>query len=281
MTVPVTLLEQLLAEDVPDLDLTTEALGIGSRLGRMTFSARSAMVVAGTEVAAGMARLAGATVSVEAVSGSRVASGALLLTAEGPARALHCAWKSAQTLVEILSGMATAARAVADAVEAVDANVRVACTRKTVPGARRLSMLAIRAGGAIPHRLGLSETVLVFREHRVFLDGWTLARIAERLRRETPEKKLVIEVHEVSDAAEAIAAGFDVVQLETFTPERVAEAAAIARQAPRPVLLAAAGGINPENAGAYVRAGAGLIVTSWPYTARPADVAVKIEPAAG
>jgi molybdenum transport protein len=40
--------------------------------------------------------------------------------------------------------------------------------------------------------------------------------------------------------------------------------------------IAAAGGINPDNAAAYVRAGADVLVTSWPYSARPADVAVTI-----
>jgi molybdenum transport protein len=278
MRLPASVLEALLAEDVPDTDLTTGALGFGAMPGRMSFTARSAMVVAGIEIAGDMLRLAGATVHVEAASGDHVDKGARLLTAEGPAAALHRGWKSAQTLVEILSGIAGAARAVVDAVEAVDANIRVACTRKTVPGARRLSMHAIRAGGAIPHRLGLSETVLVFEEHRAFLSGWPLSRIAERLRREVPEKKLVIEVHSTAEAAEAIAAGFDVVQLEKFTPDAVAEVTAIARA--HPVLVAAAGGIHPDNAAAYVRAGAGLIVTSWPYTARPADVSVKIESAA-
>ena len=37
--------------------------------------------------------------------------------------------------------------------------------------------------------------------------------------------------------------------------------------------LAAAGGIHPGHVADYVSAGARLIVTSWPYTAPPRDVA--------
>ncbi len=196
------------------------------------------------------------------------------MTAKGPAAALHRSWKAAQTLTEILSGIATATRALVDAVEAVDANVRVACTRKTVPGARQLSMIAIRAGGAVPHRLGLSETILVFAEHRVFLPGVSLKEMAARLRREAPEKKLAIEVTTVAEARDAIEAGFDIIQLEKMTP---ADVAAVKQGASAGVLLAAAGGVTPANAGEYVRAGAGLIVSSWPYTAKPADVAVTIQ----
>ncbi len=272
----VSFLERLLAEDAPDGDLTTQALGIGAMAGIMEFRARGGMTIAGIEIAADMIRQAGADASVIAPSGSRTKAGALLLTATGSAGALHRSWKAAQTLTEILSGIATATRALVDAVEAVDPDVRVACTRKTVPGARRLSMIAIRAGGAVPHRLGLSETVLVFAEHRVFLPGISLGEMAARLRQEAPEKKLAIEVAMTEEADDAIEAGFDIVQLEKMTPAGVSAVRKRADASRGRVLLAAAGGISPANAGDYVRAGAGLIVSSWPYTAKPADVAVTI-----
>jgi molybdenum transport protein len=270
-------LERLLAEDVPDEDLTTLSLEIGGRPGVMEFHARQDMVVAGSGIAADLMRLAGAEAMAVMPTGSRAKAGALLVTAKGPAAALHKSWKVAQTLTEILSGIATATRALVDAAAAVDPNVRVACTRKTVPGARQLSMIAIRAGGAVPHRLGLSETILVFAEHRVFLQGVSLSDMAARLRRQTPEKKLAIEVTAVAEAREAIEAGFDIVQLEKMQPADVTEVSASARAAVSSVLIAAAGGIVPANAGEYVKAGAGLIVSSWPYTAKPADVAVTIK----
>ena len=273
-SLPPSFLDRLLAEDVPNGDLTTLALGIGGMPGVMEFRARGNMVAAGVEIAADMIRRVGADASTLMPSGSKAKAGTLLLTAKGSAAALHQSWKAGQTLTEILSGIATATRALLDAVEAVDANVRVACTRKTVPGARQLSVIAIRAGGAVPHRLGLSETILVFAEHRVFLPGVSLKDMAARLRREAPEKKLAIEVTTVAEACDAIEAGFDIIQLEKMTPDEVAS---VKDQASSGVLLAAAGGITPANAGDYVRAGAGLIVSSWPYTAKPADVAVTIK----
>jgi len=273
-SLPPSFLDRLLAEDVPNGDLTTLALGIGGMSGVMEFRVRGDMVVAGIEIAADMIKRVGADASILIPGGSKAKAGTLLLAAKGPAAALHHSWKVAQTLTEILSGIATATRALVDAVEAVDANVRVACTRKTVPGVRQLSMIAIRAGGAVPHRLGLSETILVFAEHRVFLPGVTLKEMVARLRREAPEKKLAIEVTTATEARDAIEAGFDIIQLEKMTPDEVAS---VEHGAGAGVLLAAAGGVTPENAGDYVRAGAGLIVSSWPYTAKPADVAVTIK----
>jgi len=81
----------------------------------------------------------------------------------------------------------------------------------------------------------------------------------------------------LAEAREAMEAGFDIVQLEKMTPEDVAAVSAHARAAGRRIVVAAAGGVTPGNAGAYVKAGADLIVSSWPYTARPADVAVTVE----
>ncbi|WP_237153183.1 ModD protein [Oryzibacter oryziterrae] len=266
-------IERLLEEDAGGGDVTTEALGIGALPGRMEFRARGAMVLAGIEVAARM--MAGLDVQILVRDGTLCAAGQPLLTARGTAGELHRVWKAAQTLLEILSGIATATRELVDASAAVNPDVRIATTRKTVPGVRRLSQLAVKAGGGILHRQGLGETVLVFDQHRVFLDGWDFRAIHAQLRAQQPEKALGIEVASVEDALEAAAAGFDVIQLEKFSPADVAALAGKIGVTKRP-LLAAAGGLSPETVGAYIAAGAGLIVTSWPYTARPRDVAVTL-----
>ena len=270
------LTDALLAEDTRGGDLTTESLRLEGRRGRIAFAARGAMTVAGIELAGRMLERRGVSVALAARSGDRVEAGAALLAGEGDAAGLHLAWKASQTLVEILSGMASSARAIVDAVEAVDRHVRVACTRKTFPVGRRLSHFAVKAGGAILHRAGLSETILVFAEHRAFLAGESLASIAQGLRRAAPEKKIAIEVGAVAEALEAIEAGFDVIQLEKFSASDVAEVAAFAHGSLCPPIIAAAGGVNATNAGDYVRAGAGLIVTSAPYSAAPRDVSVSI-----
>ncbi len=273
-------LERLLAEDVPYGDLTTDALGIGARAGEMCFAARDAMVLALVEDAAALIELAGGEVELRAGSGDVLKSGDPILTARGSAAALLRSWKVAQTLIEIWSGVASAAREIVDAAKAISPHVAIACTRKTVPGTKRFAIAAIKAGGAIPHRLGLSETVLVFPEHLAFTSAEPLAALALRLSRAAPEKRLVIEVTSVAAALAAADAGFDVVQTEKFSPEQIASfCARLSGSARRPV-VAAAGGINAENAAAYAAAGADVLVTSAPYLARPRDVQVRIAAAA-
>jgi molybdenum transport protein len=275
-------LERLLADDVPHGDLTTEALGIGRAQGVMRFVARDPMVLALVEDAAAIIELAGCRVEPSAKTGDRLAPGAPILTAYGEAGALLRSWKVAQTLIEIWSGVATSARAIVDAARAVSPDIAIACTRKNIPGTKPFAVAAVKAGGAVMHRLGLSETVLVFPEHRAFLQTVPLTDIVERLRRAAPEKRLVAEVTSFEAAIELAVAGFDVIQAEKFTPAEIA--ALVARMKAmssvwnRPI-VAAAGGINAGNVAAYAQAGADIVVTSSPYLAKPADVQVYIAPA--
>jgi molybdenum transport protein len=204
----------------------------------------------------------------------------MILEASGTAAAIHQGWKVAQTLIEIWSGVATAARAIVEAASAVSPNIVVACTRKNVPGAKSYAVRAVRAGGAVMHRLGLSETILVFPEHRAFLGAEPLHDTVTRLRRGAPEKKLVVEATAIEDAVAAAAAGFDVIQAEKFDPAAIDTLRQrLASEGLRPI-IAAAGGINADNAAAYAKAGADILVTSSPYLARPRDVQVNISPAA-
>jgi molybdenum transport protein len=273
-------LENLLADDVPYGDLTTAALGIGDRLGEMTFKARDAMVLALVEDAAAIIELTGSGAELFAKSGDKLEPGAKILTARGSAAGLLRSWKVAQTLIEIWSGVATAARAIVDVAGAVSPRVVVACTRKNMPGTKRFAVAAIRAGGATMHRLGLSETVLVFPEHQAFLGSDPLVASVDRLRRAAPEKKLVIEVTTIEAAMAAADAGFDVIQAEKFSPNDIATLVTrLAGERHRP-MIAAAGGIHAENAAAYALAGADILVTSSPYLARPRDVQVRIGPQA-
>lgn len=277
LRLPDELLDRLLAEDVPHGDVTTHGLALTGRPGRMTFAARTPMVACCVEEAGRLIDRAGGKAVTFCASGDLLAAEAPILEAAGPAEALLAAWKVAQTLVEATSGIATAVRAMVDAA-ARGGGAVIACTRKTFPGAKAPSLRAVVAGGGVPHRLGLSDSILVFPEHRAFLDGDLTGHLA-RLRARYPEKKVVAEACGTDDALALAWAGVDVLQLEKFSPDGVAEVARALAAMPRPPLLAAAGGIGAANAEAYARAGAKVLVTSSPYWAKPAEVQVRIEAA--
>lgn len=274
-TLPDHELEALLRDDAPCGDATSLALGIGGKAGRMIFRARHEMVLCGAEEAAGMARLRGLNlIGNPRISGERLAAGDEILCCEGDAASLHLVWKTAQTLVEYLSGIASRTAEIVDVARSAHPEIGIACTRKNFPGTKAAAIKAILAGGASPHRLGLSETLLIFAEHRAFLGDEKPLATVRRLRRQWPERAIVAEVGDLAEALCWAGAGADIVQLEKLPPEAVTQLKA--GLAGSHIRIAAAGGINSANAVAYALAGADILVTSAPYFAPPRDVAVSL-----
>lgn len=272
-------IDRLIEDDVPCGDLTTRLAGIGDVPGRIGFAARDALILCGGEEAARIFSRLGASVTFLAESGFAASQGAPLLQAEGRARCLFSGWKIAQTLMEWASGVATATGRIVDAARGAGRPVRVVCTRKTVPFTKKLALKAVLAGGGEPHRIGLSDSVLLFAEHRQFLDApEDLAAAIAALRRKSPEQTIMLEVHAPREAHAAAAALADVIQLEKFAPDAVrAVVNAIAKQPDGRPVIAVAGGIDAQNAAAYAGAGADVLVTSQPYYAKPTDIQVRFE----
>lgn len=266
----------LLRDDAPFGDLTTVSLGIGDKPGKALFFARQPMRVCASEEAVRLFQLAGAEAEVKRASGTFATEGTELLHAQGPAAALHLAWKVAQTLMEYASGIATTAAAMVGALHEAGLTTPVACTRKHFPGTKAMAVKAVLAGGAVMHRLGLSETLLVFPEHQVFLPESGLESALAALARRCPEKKRVAEVNDLAQALAVARCGVEVLQLEKFSPEQVAQCRALLTKAGLSPQLAAAGGITAANAVGYAQAGADLLVTSAPFFSKPADVQVRI-----
>lgn len=267
----------ILRDDCPYSDITTEGLGLAQIPARAQLVARDPMVVCAVEEAARMFELCGASARMLVHSGARAQQGDLLIEVRGAAGGIHRAYKMAQTLMEVTSGMATAARAIVDAAQSANPRIRVACTRKHMPGVKRMALKAIEAGGAVPHRLGLSDFVLVFEEHRVLLDAdQSLRDHLARLRQHAPERRLAVEVSDLDEALAVARAGTEIVQVDKADPQQIALIAGALRALDHPPLLAAAGGINAGNAAAYAGAGADILVTSAPYYAPPRDVKVRI-----
>ncbi len=275
------LVDRLLHEDVPYLDLTTHLLGIGDRPATITFVARDAAVAAGTDVVGSICARLGVGVLDRRTDGARVEPGDVLLRGTGTAADVHAAWKVCANVLEGCCGIATRTRALVDAARSASPGVRVFTTRKNFPGTKELAVAAILAGGALPHRLGLSETVLIFDQHTAFIGGASglAALLGGPLRGATCEKKILAEVTGRDEALLLAAAGVDGLQFDKVPPDELATIVASVRAFDPRITLIAAGGINPANAGAYAATGVDALASSWMYAGRPADVGVTIEPA--
>lgn len=276
-------LDDLLADDCPGLDLTVELLGIGAAPGIMRFAPKADCVISGVEQAELLLRKCGLSVMRAAANGDSLQAGQLCLEARGSAADLHRSWKLSQTLMEYMTGIATRCAHMVAQAHAANPGVRVAVTRKNFPGAKAICLDAAMDGGATVHRQNLSDSILIFEQHRVFLPGTaqaslrSVAAMMDKLRARAPERKISAEVDSLEDALLVAKAGIDIVQCEKFACETLAETVGALRAVRADIVVLAAGGINGDNAANFAATGVDVLVTSWPYFGKPADIKVVME----
>ncbi len=272
-------IERFIEEDVPYGDLTSHLLAIGDRGGRIVFSTREETTLCCSEEASAVLRKCGATVTSCMPSGTRLPAGIEFLAADGPAGALHAGWKVALNLLEYASGIASRTQRIVQKTAAVNPALAVVTTRKSFPGTKRIALKAITAGGALPHRLGLSETVLVFKQHTAFLGGLeAFLGLVAGMRLKARETKIIVEAENGEEALLVALSGADVVQLDKIAPSDLTDIVKAVREANPGILISAAGGINEANAVDYAATGIDIMVLSSVYFGKPSDIGVSMQP---
>jgi nicotinate-nucleotide pyrophosphorylase (carboxylating) len=159
------LVEAALAEDLGPGDVTSEWTVPSGAAGQAVIVSKASGVVAGVEAAAAVFRRLDPDLQVvpERGEGDGVEPGDLVLTVSGSLASILGAERTALNFLGRLSGIATSARRFADAIEGT--GCRVLDTRKTTPGWRALEKRAAAAGGAVNHRTGLYDMVLIKENH--------------------------------------------------------------------------------------------------------------------
>ena len=272
------MLEYWISEDLGVEDLTTTALNLKG-IGEATIFAREPGIVACTEEAAEIYRILGAREIESRSTGEHVREGSIILKVKGDLRALHAAWRLAQQVIAIFSGMATKSKMLVEKAHGVNPRVVLVSTRKTYPGLRILALKAVRAGGIVPHRSGLSDSILIFRNHIRCLGGFEkLVKIIPELKRRYPFRKIGVEVGDLEQAIALTKAGVDLIQFDKLPPKELSEAVTKLKNVRNELVVAAAGGIDEHNIEDYARTGVDLIVTSAPYYAHPLDIGTEISP---
>lgn len=272
--VPTTFLENILKEDIPWNDSTTESLGISGVSGKITCYPKKDGFVSGIEMAARLFKEVGLEVMCVGKDGDFYSAGQTVVEAKGTAEKIHSVYKTAQNILEYSSGITNRVRAMTKQIEAAGSKAKVAVTRKHFPGTKTISLNAALLGGAIVHRAGLSESILVFDQHRVFCsDPVAAVRLAKE---QEPEKKIAVEVDKEEEGIKYISAGADIIQCERFSPGMLKDFVAKAKQLRPDVIINAAGGINDSNTYEYAQTGADVLVTSWVYFGRPFDIKMKV-----
>ena len=171
--------------------------------------------------------------------GEVIAANQHLFTLTGAAASLLTAERTALNFVQLLSGTATRTAHFVALLQGQ--NTQLLDTRKTIPGLRLAQKYAVKCGGASNHRIGLFDAYLLKENHIAAAGSITAAVAAARANQ--PDKSIEVEVENLAELDEAIAAGADIAMVDNFT---LADThTAVARSAGR-IKLEASGGINDQ-----------------------------------
>jgi nicotinate-nucleotide pyrophosphorylase (carboxylating) len=237
------------------VDVTTLATVPEDATAVGDFTAREAGTVAGLRIAEAVLSVVctdAFEVERHVEDGDAVAAGQVLLTVRTRTRDLLTAERSALNLLCRLSGIATATRRWAEALEGTRAQVRD--TRKTTPGLRALEKYAVRCGGGANHRMSLSDAALVKDNHVIAAGG--VAQAFKLVRTEFPDLPIEVEVDTLHQVREVLDAGADLILLDNFTPAETAEAVAIVGGQ---AFLESSGRLTLDNARAYAETGVNFL----------------------
>lgn len=267
------LIDLALEEDLGLGDLTSRAIFSPRHRSRAVIEARAPLVVCGLAVAARVFARVDPALRAEPLfaDGAGVRPGDRVMRVEGPTASLLAAERTALNFLQRLSGVATRARAFADAVAGT--GVRVVDTRKTIPGWRALEKAAVRCGGCANHRSSLGEHVLI-KDNHVAAAG-SIGRAIAAARRAAPHvARVEVEAGSLVQVRAGLRAGADVILLDNLSPARVAEAVRlIAGRA----LVEVSGGITLANIRDYALPGVDVIsVGALTHSAPAADLSLEV-----
>jgi nicotinate-nucleotide pyrophosphorylase (carboxylating) len=267
------LVRRALAEDFGWGDVTTEAIIARDQRARAVLLAKAPCVLAGLDVASEAFRQLdpGVAIVQHHRDGEMVAAGTEVAQITGHATALLTAERVALNFVQRLSGIATLARRFVDA---AGGRIVVLDTRKTTPLLRALEKYAVRAGGAVNHRSGLDDGILI-KDNHIRLAGGIGPAVAA-MRKKNREMPTEVEAQSLAQVDEALGAGADIILLDNLSTPDIVEAVKRCRGRAKTEI---SGGVTLERLPELAATGADYVsVGALTHSAPSIDLSIEIEP---
>jgi molybdenum transport protein len=270
-------LYRYIQEDVPYHDLTTYIQDATGKRAKLDIYTRDEIVVACSKEATRIAQLLECEVLSAFASKSRAEEGDTILSFEGDYNSVHKAWRVTQILLEYSCKIATYTNEMLANIRQVNPKCELLTTRKTFPFSKKLCINSVLAGGGLPHRLNLSETILFFDHHRaLYGSNEAFYKEIDRFKTKVPEKKIVVESGNFEDASALMRWGADVIQSDKIDVAQLQKIVALRDKEYPHIKILASGGIDKSNAKEYASCGIDGIITSKVYACGMANLGSKM-----
>ncbi len=270
-------IKQALKEDIGSGDITTSLLIPENHSTSAQLVAKGGFVVAGLPFAQRVFELIDKGVQFRSVSHecARVTTGKIIAKIKGNTRSILLAERTALNILQRTSGISTLTNQYVVAVKGL--NTRIADTRKTAPGLRFFDKYAVRAGGGHNHRYGLFDGILIKDNHIEVAGGVKKAVNKARLSSHHL-LKIEVEVKNLSEVKDALAAGADVIMLDNMLLDKMKKAVSVIRKNKPGVIIEASGNVDLGNIRNIAETGVDIIsVGSLTHSVSAADISLKFK----
>ena len=262
-------------EDIGYGDITTESLSIDKN-ATGEIKVNENCVVAGLIEAVSVFSRFEVTMTPLVNDGDRVEPGTIIATVAGPGANILTSERLALNILMHMCGIATKTRNVIDKISHINPNVRVAATRKTVPGFRRFQKRAVAIGGGDTHRIRLDDMFLI-KDNHIAMVG-TIKETIERAKGKHFSKKIEVEAENLQQALTAVDAGADIILLDNFSPEDASEAYEKIKSLDSRVLVELSGGMDENNIADYASSADIISLGALTHSYKSTDLSLSINP---
>ena len=269
---------EFLREDIGMGDVTSEAIApVGVRV-EAHIIAKEPCVVGGLYEVKTLFEMLNIEIVKSVTDGNEVDVGTVIAEIVGDSRTILTAERTALNILIRMSGIATATKRLLSKLRQRERTIRIAATRKTVPGLRCFDKRAVVIGGGDTHRFRLDDAVLIKDNHIVVAGGVenALRKVHSTI---SFAKKVEIEVKKPEEALEAAQLGTDIIMLDNMTPEKVEESIEILKKngLRDKVLIEVSGGVTEENITDYAETGPDIIsLGSLTHSVKAIDMSLEI-----
>jgi len=263
-----------LDEDIFTGDITSESMIPDDVMAKASFLSKDNGIIAGLDVVKAVFHKVDQEIVFNKLvtDGTEIYKGQIIAIAEGRAKSLLSAERTALNFLQRLSGIATNTSRYVKAVSGYKAVI--VDTRKTTPGWRVLEKYAVRVGGGHNHRFGLYDAVLI-KDNHIAVVG-SIAKAVAMAREKIPHTmKIEVETENLDQVAEAIESGVDIIMLDNMSLDMMSEAVKLIDGR---ALVEASGGVKLENVTDIAKTGVDLIsIGALTHSAMPLDISMEME----
>jgi len=256
-------LKKFLIEDNSFIDVSSNAIPEDS-VSSATIIAKSDGYLSGLEELEILYQLLKVNVISSNEDGDQIHKGDIVAKIDGKSRDILLGERVGLNLMSHMSAITTTTRKFVKIIEDSGKNVKIACTRKTLPGLRLFEKKAVNLGGGDTHRFSLDDMVLLKSTHLKFYKGNIVKLLNDVRSLVSFTKKIEIEIENVNDVLIAVKNKADIIMLDNMNPDKVQDAINLLKQEKlrNQVLIEVSGNITQENIFDYLISEPDVISTS-------------------